>query len=320
MSFHLPPGILGPAGSDRRPGPASADGMATVPTGKPNIPRRGMSPLRPPRVRRPGPPPLPGVVRPTRVRRRRRTSGRADRYGRGVSHDPLVLGADLDRATARLLATVQSLDDRAVAGSSLLPGWSRGHVLTHLARNADGAVNLLTWAATGVRTPQYPSIEARAADIDTGAPRPLAEQLADLTASAQRLARAVQDLPAPSWTVEVEWLSGNRSPAQRVVWSRLQEVEVHHVDLDAGYAPADWPEAFTLRILHSLVRGMDQRPDGPAALLRTPELGHDVSLRGAQAPVVEGPAAAVVAWLIGRSGGADLTVSGGALPAVPAWA
>ena len=48
-----------------------------------------------------------------------------------------------------------------MAGPSLLPGWSRGHVLTHLARNADGAVNLLTWARTGVETPQYVSQEQR---------------------------------------------------------------------------------------------------------------------------------------------------------------
>ena len=45
----------------------------------------------------------------------------------------------------------------------LLPGWTVGHVLTHVARNADAYTNLLTWARTGVETPAYASPEAREA-------------------------------------------------------------------------------------------------------------------------------------------------------------
>ncbi|MDP9404828.1 MAG: maleylpyruvate isomerase N-terminal domain-containing protein, partial [Actinomycetota bacterium] len=40
-------------------------------------------------------------------------------------------------ATERLLTTTAGLGDDAVAGPSALPGWSVGHVLGHLARNAD---------------------------------------------------------------------------------------------------------------------------------------------------------------------------------------
>ena len=70
-----------------------------------------------------------------------------------MSADPLVLLDDVERATSRLLATAGSLDADPSA-PSLLPGWTRGHVLTHVARNADSLVNLLTWARTGVVTPQ----------------------------------------------------------------------------------------------------------------------------------------------------------------------
>ena len=54
-----------------------------------------------------------------------------------MTADPLVLIAEVDRATARLLATARTLDDDAVRAPSPLPGWTRGHVLTHVARNAD---------------------------------------------------------------------------------------------------------------------------------------------------------------------------------------
>src|SRR3954447_544762 len=106
------------------------------------------------------------------------------------------LRGELAESTERLLATVAKLTDDDLRAPSLLPGWSRGHVLTHVARNADSHVNLLTWARTGVPTPQYPSPEARAAGIEAGAGRPVEEQLADLRESAGRLAQAMREMPA----------------------------------------------------------------------------------------------------------------------------
>ncbi|WP_165485453.1 maleylpyruvate isomerase N-terminal domain-containing protein [Protofrankia symbiont of Coriaria ruscifolia] len=55
--------------------------------------------------------------------------------------------------TARLLAEVERLNNAGVRELSALPGWTRAHLITHLARNADGLVNLLTWARTGIVTP-----------------------------------------------------------------------------------------------------------------------------------------------------------------------
>src|SRR5439155_7551235 len=40
-------------------------------------------------------------------------------------------------AHRRLLATLEVVDDATARGLSQLPAWTRGHVLTHLARNAD---------------------------------------------------------------------------------------------------------------------------------------------------------------------------------------
>ncbi len=90
----------------------------------------------------------------------------------------------LETSADNLAKTIADLDDAAVAAPSALPGWTRGHVLTHVARNADALVNLLTWARTGVETPAYPSREARDAGIEAGAGRPLREQVEDLRARA----------------------------------------------------------------------------------------------------------------------------------------
>ena len=52
--------------------------------------------------------------------------------------DTEIALAQLGESTDRLLATAGALTGAQVAGPSRLPGWTRGHVLTHLARNADG--------------------------------------------------------------------------------------------------------------------------------------------------------------------------------------
>jgi maleylpyruvate isomerase len=226
---------------------------------------------------------------------------------------------ELDRATDRLLHTVASLDEAAVAGPSSLPGWSRGHVLAHLARNADSYVNLLTAAATGRHIPQYASAAARDADIAAGANRPLAVHLDDLRASAAGFVDAAAAMPPQAWAAVVQASRGPRVAAT-LVWGRLREVEVHHVDLDAGYRTTDWPEAFSHRLLHEVVADLGGRSDAPAIVLHPVEAGHELTVGSSGTPTVTGPAGELAAWLTGRSPGNGLTVSpDGTLPTPPSW-
>jgi maleylpyruvate isomerase len=230
-----------------------------------------------------------------------------------VTADPLALLGELDRATRRVLVTAESLTDPATP--SALPGWTQGHVLTHIARNADGMRNLVTWARTGVVTPQYASSEQRGLDIEAGAGRPLPELIADVRDSAERFAAAAADLPAEAWTYELALPAGPQKAAL-LPWRRLREVEVHHVDLGAGYTPADWPESFAHRLLHEAAG--DQA--GMSLTLRADSLGHPVPVGAGGPPTVSGPAYALAAWLTGRSSGADLAVDpAGPLPTVPDW-
>ncbi|MGP4101603.1 maleylpyruvate isomerase N-terminal domain-containing protein [Nonomuraea sp. KM90] len=161
-----------------------------------------------------------------------------------------ALQAELASATNQLLATAASLSDADIAAPSLLPGWTRGHVLSHVARNADSHLNLLTWARTGVRTPQYPSLEARTAEIEATAARPAARHLADLEERSARLAAAIRDLPARAWSAQVEPMRPPPHPAWYILVRRLREIGFHHVDLAAGYGPEDWPDSFVRRELH----------------------------------------------------------------------
>jgi len=234
----------------------------------------------------------------------------------------------LDRlaaASERLLATATALSDAQAREPSLLPGWTRGHVLTHIARNADGMVNLLSWARTGTETPMYASAESRNADIEAGAGRRAADLAADLRESAARFAAAAAVMPGDAWAARVRALRGPGFPALGVLDRRLSEVEIHHVDLAAGYGPSDWPADFVADALARVADSFTGRDDAPCCLVwaeGAPQ-AYRIGPAGTADPpvVVHGQPAELLAWLLGRDGGAGLRVSGQAdgAPALPPW-
>ncbi|WP_416530891.1 maleylpyruvate isomerase family mycothiol-dependent enzyme [Streptomyces coelicoflavus] len=213
-------------------------------------------------------------------------------------------------ATERLLTAVGKLDNASVTESSRLPGWSRGHVLAHLARNADALVNVLEGR------PMYVSGEARDADIERDAPRPLDAQLADLRESA---ARFQETGAAPAdWSRTVELRNGVTDSASRVPFRRWAEVELHHVDLGVGYELEDLPAEFTARETDFLAARFAGHPDVPPTRLtdgthawRTGRETDDPEV------TVTGPPADLLGWLAGRREGSALTVQGGPLPGLP---
>ena len=111
-----------------------------------------------------------------------------------VTTDPLALVHEVDRATQRFLDSAADLTDANLAEPRLLPGWTRAHVMAHVARNADSLINLLNWARTGVETRQYASPDEREAGIEAGAKLPLAELHTDVREASERFARACADL------------------------------------------------------------------------------------------------------------------------------
>jgi maleylpyruvate isomerase len=150
----------------------------------------------------------------------------------------------IDQATERLLRTVDGWTDEHVRQASLLPGWSRGHVLTHIARNADALRMLLEGAHTGEPRMLYATVEERDAAIERGAGDPMADLRADLARSATAFRAAAVAHPTHAWEVPVRFWSGEPFPASGTLVRRLVEVELHHTDLGAGYGPSDWPADF----------------------------------------------------------------------------
>ena len=229
----------------------------------------------------------------------------------------------LAAATGRLLATAATLSDAQVREPSALPGWTRGHVLAHVARNADGLGNLLIWARTGTETPMYPSAQARNDDIEAGAGRPAAFLAADVRESAAFFAAEAAAVPDGAWAAQVRALYGAPFPAFRVLERRLSEVEIHLVDLAAGYSPADWPGEFVTDALPRVADSFAGRADAPRCLVWAagpPHFRIGPDQGGPQPVSIHGSPADVLAWLLGRADGTRLTVpSGGTAPELPPW-
>ena len=227
----------------------------------------------------------------------------------------------IEDATDRLLASASALSDMQIGEPSPLPGWSRGHVLTHIARNADGLRNLLTWAQTGVETPQYASIEDRAAQIEAGAGRPADEIAADVARSASAFTAHARELADDAWLAEVRASRGPAHPAWYTLHRRLFEIEIHHVDLDVGYQPVDWPEWFVTGELYRITGDLAASPQTPAAILNDVSTGRQYLLRpDASELEISGPGHGLLAWLLGRDGGAALSADpAGPLPAIPSY-
>lgn len=239
--------------------------------------------------------------------------------------DPAAAAAELrvavDDATARLRLTAAGLSDQQAREPSLLPGWSRGHLLTHIARNADSLRNLLIWARTGVVTPQYADQEEREQGIEAGAGRTPAELLADLDGSAAALSAEADRLLPGDWAAEVHGLRGAGHPAWVTLRRRLTEVEIHHVDLGAGFGPADWPLPFVTGAVARVAADFAGDEVPAARLVSTdPDLVVQIGPPAAT-PTVEitGPGWALLAWLTGRSAGTGLTAEPGPLPGLPPW-
>jgi maleylpyruvate isomerase len=217
----------------------------------------------------------------------------------------------VDRHTERLLSTARSLDPGSLDHPSLCPGWSRGHVLSHVARNADAILRLVTNATTGTSTPMYASPESREEEIEAGAGRPLDEQIEDVESSAARFAEGAAALTDDVADVQLEARNNTKVRARFLPFMRLREVVFHHVDLDAGFGFGDVEDELVQRFLEDSVRRLRAHPEAPSLTIRTNE-GDEWSL-GTGEPVVSGPRVAVLEWLTrGLTSGVS-----GPLPTLP---
>jgi maleylpyruvate isomerase len=216
------------------------------------------------------------------------------------------------KGTEHFLAALDLVHD--LGRPSLLQGWTRKHLVAHVAANAEALLNLVRWARTGEPTPMYASPEQRTADIERGAVKPDGELRAWVRDSAERLADGLAALTEEQWAHPVRTAQGRLVPASEVPWMRSREVLIHAVDLDAGLTFVDLPEDFLAALVDDIAAKRSHAADGPALAVRTTDGARTWSVTGSGSPVaVTGTLPELAAYLAGRR---SLLV---AAPALPRW-
>jgi len=181
-------------------------------------------------------------------------------------------------------------------------------VVAHLARNADAQRRLIAGALDGLEVEQYPG--GRDREVELGAGRSGAELLTDLRIASEALDEVWTSLAPNEWELVCATAHARRT-LRGGVSARWREVEVHHVDLDAGYGPADWSAEFVREFLPRTVLGMPARavavPVGRSWRVR--EIGGAAWRITADAVTLDdepadheivGAGAELLAWLLGR--------------------
>ncbi len=208
-----------------------------------------------------------------------------------ASSAPVDALEHVSEAESRLFLTIRAFDDATMRSPSLLPDWSVGHLLSHLARNADSVSRRTVAAIEGVVVDQYPGgMAERVSDIEAGAGRHAASIIEDVAMSSARMLEGLADVPDYAWAGITRDTNGLERPLAELPGRRWQEVEVHLIDLGNGPTHRDWSDAFIAARLPDmraglaarLTRGVEPPPEG--TLDERDEL----------------------VWLYGRSGRGDL--------------
>jgi uncharacterized protein (TIGR03083 family) len=171
----------------------------------------------------------------------------------------------LDVATDDLSASLARASASELAEPSLLGGWSRAHVVAHLANVAAALVRMTHDALTDRTTSMYPDGRAaREAEIQSVAAQPWEELHAWFVQSTGGLTSTWHSVPWERWGRPFTETELGSIQLVRLVGLRLTEVEVHHADLAIGFGPREWSPALTRTCLPLRVASLTRfrrRPD-----------------------------------------------------------
>ena len=200
---------------------------------------------------------------------------------------------DVHAIADQLLVLTADLDDEKARGESVLPGWTRGHVVTHIANFSEAMTRQVEEALQGRLIEVYDGGRpARDAAIEAGADRPAADLRTHLNQAVTTLLASWDKVGPTDWPLPILHRNSNLSAGLQATW---RELTIHTSDLNLGITPASWSTDFCLHLLDFL---RPRTPDGIHLILQSPETtwdngtGQDVTLTG--------PLPALTAWYAGR--------------------
>lgn len=236
-----------------------------------------------------------------------------ERQGAGARYDAAEAPAEelgwARLGTAYFARLLNDLADDALDTPSLVPGWSRRHVIAQVGYQARALTRLTEWAASGTPQAMYASEAARRQEVEAGANLPTRALRGLFRHAAVHLDVEWRDLAGPDWDRALSLPDGTPVTARETAFMRAREIWLRAVDLDAGGSFLDMPPALVRRLLTEAAAAWD----GPALRL-LPRGGAPVET-GPAGMTISGRDADLARWLTGR--GARRLDHDGPLPPVP---
>jgi maleylpyruvate isomerase len=211
--------------------------------------------------------------------------------------------ADLRRrkvaATQRLLGDTIAISDADWRQSTALPGWTRAHIASHLARNADATRRALEDHLDGRDHVPAPTGVLAIRELETGSRRSPLDLQIDLDTSAGRLNSAFDRVEEGAWESRI---IGADLALGDLLLARYNEVVLHHIDLDCGYGFSDLDPVAADVLLGWNVRRLGASRLGRTSVELVTETGNRLLAGEPERPPVRvtGTAAALLGWLTGR--------------------
>lgn len=228
--------------------------------------------------------------------------------------DTIYIG-QLRSAAQDLVQDVDGLDDSDMAGATLLPDWDRAMLVTHVAARSEGVLRAVQAAERGEVGQVYPGGRpARDAGIEAGRGRPADELKDRLRRGTSQLQAALERAPESVWRAKA--LHGQEVDIANLVTSQVREVLVHHVDLQVGYGPRQWPTPWVVEEMDLCMLDLPARlPAGVATVLEATDIGQRWVAGSGDELDISGDLVDLFTWLIGRAS----TVPGQEVPALRPW-
>lgn len=200
---------------------------------------------------------------------------------------------DVRNAADQLLPLVVDLDDATARADSGLPGWSRGHVITHIANFSEAMSRQVEEALQGRLVEVYDGGRpARDAGIEAGSGRPAAELTDHLNQAITNLLTAWDKVGPDDWDRPILHRNSNLAAGLNATW---RELTVHTTDLDLGVTASDWPHEFCLHLLDFL---RSRTPEGIHLILQSEDTTWE---NGTGEPrTLTGHLTDLTAWYAGR--------------------
>ncbi len=198
-------------------------------------------------------------------------------------------------ATQRLLGDTIAISEADWHSPTPLPGWTRAHLATHVARNAD----VLRQYLAAIDDQPVLEDDDIVRDLEAGARRTPLEIQIDLDTSAGLLNEAFSQIPTASWTIPLTGTLDGLTVADLPLM-RLNEVVLHHVDLDCGFGFVDLDLQMAQWLLAWNIARRRDLATGPGFTLLSTSGGFHRIGSGPGTSEVSGTDANLLGWLTGR--------------------